>query len=71
MVAGAEPVAVGVRLQPGPGRHRLSAGLPGDAAGLCEREFPVRRHVVCEAVAARAGRGRGIIMPSETGAEGL
>lgn len=41
---GAEAVAVGVRAEPGPRRHRLFAGLPGHAARVCQRHLPVRRH---------------------------
>ncbi len=51
MVAGAEPVAVGLRLQPGPRWHRLPPGLPRHEEGLCQWELPVCRHVVRQALA--------------------
>jgi hypothetical protein len=50
VVLGAEPFAVGIRLQPGARRDRLPAGFPGHEEGLCKWELPVCRHVICEAV---------------------
>ncbi|OAA59051.1 Cyclopropane-fatty-acyl-phospholipid/mycolic acid synthase [Niveomyces insectorum RCEF 264] len=43
--ARAEPGAVGVCPEPGPRRHRVSAGVPGDAPRVRQRHVPVRGHV--------------------------
>jgi hypothetical protein len=54
VVASTKPLAVGIRLQPGPRRDCLSAGLPRHEEGLRQRELPVRCHVICKAVMSAA-----------------
>jgi hypothetical protein len=54
VVASTKPLAVGIRLQPGPRRDCFSAGLPRHEEGLRQRELPVRCHVVCKAVMTAA-----------------
>lgn len=47
LVAGAESLALGICLQSGERRDRVSTGIPGYEKGLCERELPVRCCVIC------------------------
>lgn len=44
LVPDPEPLPLGLRLQPGPRRRRLPAGLPRHAEGLRRRHLPLRRH---------------------------